>query len=758
MADRERPKTSWLSLPVYSTEFAKAAIERFDAEQARLKDSKRHDRIKRAWQRIYSRDDHGACDNTQIVRRGPQGEVLELQPNRFARILRDNVNDVRTNPAKFEPQALNSSADAQDQTKIASGVLDWYDRRLHLPVMRTRRVKIMQIAAEVAQHIWFDPLRGREIGVGNSAGDLEMSESETSEGPAHEAGESSSVEAAEERAASRPIVYEGDYVVSVRTPYDFSYDATSPDERKPRWVIVREPMDRYECVKQFVDDEIAAGKRKGVDYEALRAAILDADPWSKRMTDWKYDDDEIKFDDSIAVYHVYGERCSVVPEGRRALVLSAKWVLHEDALVEDRAGVFIQRSEDVVFKNEPHSDSYDGLAINEAYGACISTALSNQDALGLNRVLAARKANVNASDMGYGLTQVEYDHVDPATQVPVPPPTMLDVAPMSGESFTLAGWLKDELDTVMGGSAVKRGDPDATKGDSGSKTAMLYASAQTASGPLITSTLEVDAEIATWLINSLQKRATTPRIITIVGEKNAAIARKFTKDDLGLISLVTVKPANAARDTFEGRMAVVEVLKGVEDPKERDMILAILETGQSDSELEPDEMERMLIERENSALLNPETPDNELPTVNSYDMHQQHIIKHKSELADPEIRRDPLRTRRIMEHCQGHKDALTPDAPTFAGFDTLLLTGQQPLPPRNPPPPMPGAAPGGPQPSAGGPPGPQPPRAPGGPPQKPSGAQPPGRSGMPEMPQQPKNPATGERMNMPVPNGPNVGV
>ncbi|HEX2675173.1 MAG TPA: hypothetical protein VHM19_01000, partial [Polyangiales bacterium] len=169
--DRKIPAVSWLTYEPFSTDFAKAAMDRFEAEQKRLKSSKRHDRIRRAWERVYSRDKNGACDNTLIQQRGTRGEILELQPNRFARILRDNMSDVRTSPPKFVPEALNSSAKSQDQAALGKGVLKWYERKLKLLDARIERVEIMQLASESVQHIWWDYQKGREAAVGNSAAD-----------------------------------------------------------------------------------------------------------------------------------------------------------------------------------------------------------------------------------------------------------------------------------------------------------------------------------------------------------------------------------------------------------------------------------------------------------------------------------------------------------------------------------------------------------------------------------------------------------
>lgn len=720
--DKLAAPNSWLEEEHYASAFAKAAIARFDAAQKRLRKSKRHDRIQRAWQMLYARDKDGSCDNTHINRKGAQGEILTCNVNRFARILRDQQTDIRNSPPNFEPEAINSSAKAQDAAKLARGILEWYSKELHLNEHRVHRVELLQIATEAVQHLRWDPLEGREIAV------------EDVEEPDPEGDERTE----DEKAEKRRVVYEGDFACSVRSLYDYAIDPTSPDPRRPRWSIVREPMDRYDAIRNFVDAEPADDAEAKRDKEGRRRAILAAEPWSKRLCDWKYEDDEVDFDDSIAVFYVYGERSSSCPEGRQAIVLDEKTCLVDGPMTEVHAGVFLQRARDVLFRtNEATADAFDGLPISEAHGAMVTTMLSNVDAFGLQRMLSANESNVDVNMLQNGLANITFQAYMPGSQQPIPPPSMLAATPMSPDVFSLEALLSQSLDMVLGGSAVRRGDPEATKGDSGSKAALLYSASQTASSPLVTSTLAVDAEIATWMIASLSQHVTTERLTTIVGEKNASIAREFVGTDLNEVRKVTVKPANAARDTFEGRMALSELLAG-KPPEERDMILALVNTGQVESVTEPDESERMLIERENADLLDAKK---DAPIVNSWDMHQQHVHYHKAGFADPDLRRDPERLKRLMQHCAEHVGALSPGSPNFAGFDVLTLTGQQPLLP----PPMPD--PEGDERTEGQSPGAAPP-AQAGPPGKPSS--------MPDMPRQPVNPIDGERVSLPVPSAPQV--
>lgn len=700
----KKPEQFWANLPDFSAEFAEAVMDRFEDSQKRLRASKLHDRMKRSWMMYYSRSADGSCDETHVTTAGQRDELTLISPNRYWRLTQDNLTLVMEAPPDYEPIALNSDPESQAQCALATGILDWYKRTAHLEDLGVERSEIAMVLAESFEHVRWDP----------NAGELHAAPAETGGAP----------------------VYQGDFVFSIRTRYDVAYDPTSPDRRRPRWWIVREPMSRWDALEAYGNVNAAQSPEAKADAEEMRIAIMRAEKWSHYATEWDYEQHEYEHDDTIAVYWVYVEGCRARPEGRKALVLDAKHVLEDTPLDEDRAGVFRLAASDVIFKPEGHSANFNGMPIAKAYSGQVSMILSNHTSFGLQRIVGARKANVKSHQLDTGLGLVDYDHFDVQNGVPIPKPEVASLLQSPPELFTMADLLKQELDTQMGGSPVRRGDPEATRGDSGSKSALLHAAAQQIGSGFVRAKLRSDEEVATFIISSTRRHATVPRVTRIAGKSHSYAAKQFVGADLRQLSRVLVRQAHPARDTFDGRMAMAEMLIPL-PPDQRQQMQSVIFTGKLEPMAQDVEQRRALIDRENEALLDPKMP---MPVVLSTDMHAVHILEHAACMTSEDARRNPEIVKRHDMHLAGHVAALTPGSATFAGFELLLATGQQPFPP-----------PGGP---TGAPPGKEPPEAKAAPGKPQNGA---GDNPGAKMPEQPKNPATGEKAPLPVPAGPSLG-
>lgn len=693
------PTRAWYDTKPYAPNFAAAAIDRFDSHQERLRKSRLYDRMRRSWLTYYSRDSKDAgCDNTDISLAGERGELLILKPNRFRRLINDQLDVVRQTLPDYEPIAINTDAESQAQVQLVLSLLDDSSRRHNRPAQRVLQAEVAALFGEGILHGRWDGDRGKVAMVDNQG---------------------------------EPI-YEGDHVWSVRTPYEVAYDMTSPDQNCMRWKIVHEPENKFDLLAEFGDD--------GGDIEH---AILSANAWSRHFVgDKMFGRDEIEFDDSIGVFHVYVEPCKSCPEGRYAKVLDSRTVLLDGPLDEKTAGVFILRPSTVIFKNEGYTNNFGGLSISEGHSAIISTLMSNADAHGLQRMLTPRESNLSDVDKGAGLIWMPYDHKD-ANGEDIPEPHMLQVAIFPPELLSLEQLLARELDTVMGGSAVTRGDPEATKGDSGSKSAMLYAAAQSVGNGFMTAVLRLDADRATWEIDSYKRHATVERVVAIVGQKNTYTAKKWKAEDLSAIDRVNVRSADASRDSFTGRMTMAELFIG-QPPEQRRELQAFVQTGRIESVTEDIDTARILIERENEAI---RSGKGEV-IVRPSDPHREHIANHLKLENDDEVRRDPGALARNAAHLAQHVAALTPGSPAFDA-EILMLTGQQPL----------GISPTVSNSGAGtGNPGPNDAQAPGGAPSPAAGPASDAGPGLPKPAQQPQVPSTGERLNLPPPPTPTVGV
>jgi hypothetical protein len=708
-ARKSAKDTYWLSLEAWSVDFSAAALERYDAEQERLKASKRHDRIQRAWRAYYARTKNGECDTTSVIEAGERGEVLLLRPNRFARLIRDHLTLVQQTPSKPNPIAANTDAASQRQSVIARGIVEHYKRDSNLESLKLARAEVAELCGDSYLHAPWDTDAGREVAADTSAG-------------------------ADGEPVDR-VIYEGDYAFSVRSPYEVARDRWSPDPKKPRWCIVKEPVNKY--------DLLAKVREQVIDPQQLaryERAILAAEPWSKTMDalDYDSDSDQWEYDDSIALYHVYGARSRALPEGRYAQVINSDVEpLYDGPLGEPSIPVFRLSQGEVLFRNEATTPNHDGLPLHDALSAQISTILSNNANFGMQRIISPRAANVDSTQIDSGAATVNYDHVDKAG-TPIPAPQPWNVLASNPELYSFYQQLAAELDLVMAGSPVTRGDPRATQGDSGSKVAALFTAAQNVQSSFIGAVLASEAEFYTFLVRSLRHHATVPRIILIAGKANTFSAIEYKDSDLDQIERVQIEDADPMRDTLQGRLALVELLAG-QSPEQQRTTLAVLRTGNVEVVTSPADQQRMLIDSENEALLDVTQP---IPPVAAGDDHVGHLKSHTGNTANMQARGNREVMQRHDQHCQWHLDALTPSSPSFIGIQMCAATGQTPLPDPNAPP----------QPPAGMPPSPteagqQPQQQGGGGPKLPGpNGQRPTAPGMPQGPDMPNDPIGGGRM------------
>lgn len=734
----------WAKLPPLSKEFAQATLKRFKADQEKVRSSLLYERVRRSWQLYNARGQGGLCDDTQLNFQGEQGEIVALSSRRYRRLIQDQVGLVQQTPPDYQPEAINTDPESQAQCALSLGILDQYKRRSHLEDVHIERAEMALVMSVSYLHVRWDP----------DAGDVaRVEDEEAAEPPSDPDAQMEAMESPGQdvalpgtRAPKQREVFEGDLSFGVRSMFEVAHDRTSPDRRKPRWWIVQEPINRYDLLEMF-------GNELRADAEGLRKAIEGAPKWSSFIKEWGFDKVEDDYDESIAVYWVYYERCKALPEGRRALVLNEEFTLLDGPLDEDQAGVFRLSPSDVLMRSEGHTNAFDGMGIVQAITSQGTIIQSNHDAFGLQRVLSPRRANIDQHKLATGLAAVDYDDVD-ATGQTIEKPSMMNLLQSQPEMLQWLQMLHAELDTVIGGSPVSRGDPEATKGDSGSKAAMLFAAAQNVGSGFVKNCLNSASDVATFIIGSMRRHATEERITSIVGKNSTYTAKRFKGEDLSRISRVNVRQANPARDTFQGRMALAELLAD-KTPEQQQQIIALVNTGRIEPLTEETETGRLLIERENDALRDPKQPVP--PTVDS-DQHREHALKHMQCKNDPTIRGNPALAQRHDQHIADHIKRLTPDDPLFAGVPVLMLTGQQPLPSHAEIAMQLAAGASGQSaaaPQAGPPSGAKPPAPAGN--SKPPGIAKPEEGKAPNMPQMPITPSTGERVNLPVPEGPMLG-
>ncbi len=649
MTKRDDQPKNWLAIETMHRDFSEAALERFDSREERLKESHLDSRMKRSWCEYFQRDDKGGCssagvDKTKINLEGERGEIVDLSPAIYRQKIQNRISLVVQTPMDIEAVAINTDAESQAQCRLAVGVLNYYRAIHHLEELRLERFEMSSVLSESYLHVRWDKQKGKEVGVE----DYKVNGK-----------------------PQKRLVYEGEFSFSLRSPYDVWFDGSSTDLRRPRAWVVREPVNRFDLLAQY-----------GGDSEEIRTAIERAEPYCKSMEAWAFDTADDDFDDSVAVYFVYAERSPAVPEGRFAMVLDASTPpLLDGPLGESRAGVFPLMASRVMFRPEGHTNNFGGLAIAAAYGGALSTILSNQAAFALVRVMLARESKVAPHHLMLGLGTFEYNARD-GVGGNLPEPKLMNGLQSPPELFTTVEMLAALADLVQGDSAALRGDPNALKGDSGSKVAALYSAAQQVAAADIRALIRSDEEVFNFMLEVLRRHATAERIVMIAGKNQQYTAEAFKAERIKDVLRVMIRQPNPARDTFQGKMGIAELYKGVTDPKELERLDAILHTGRIEVATDDQEQARLCIERENEAL-RAEKPDPALgvPIVDPWDNHLQHIAEHSALRKDERVRKNPEALKRCDQHLAWHMEALTPGMPKFAGMPVLAVTGQKPLPP-----------------------------------------------------------------------------
>lgn len=694
-------------------ELAQACMDRFDRHIERMKRSKRHTRMLRSWRMYYSQSRDGSWDTTEIKTGGVKGELTIIKPNHYRSVLRKIVQMATTEDPDWDPQAVTSDVDAQRATGLARNVLEHYGYEEKLYERFVDWAEACMMLGEAFFAAPWDPDKGAERGVADvpvfdNDGQPVMKAPPADMPPG---------------AASQPqpettqrLMYEGDFNFALLTPWDCAFEAYSNNRDKPNWAIFRIPYNRFDLA---------------VMYPQRREAILSAPTrckgWSAVDLSKDGDDED---DDSIFLYYFCHRRTPSVPYGRLATFVDAKDLLGKATELGYRnLPVFRAAPADVLLQDGGYTDAFDAMPLCDAIGAQLSTLLSNNAALGVQRFIADRGANVEVVELAKNLSVIyknkghEFGTAD------------FSVSP--AEAYAFLATLMKQLELIGNVNAVQRGDVEASKGDSGSKSALLLSASQQAQSGFQKSMRKAFELLGSHIIETLQDRASTERIVAITGKATASNVVKFKGEQLKPVRSVRVKKGSPMLQSLEGRLQLAEIFKDrISDPER---IWEMIQSGRFDVLGEPDTAERNLIRAENEALSDPNSTDPVI--VSPLDKHLEHIHGHRCITATPAARLDKNLVVKAKDHVLAHVRALMELPPPM-----LAALGEQSLAPQLGQPEGEG---GGNDAQASG--GAKPAKKKRTPKGK-RGGQPVDGANQPRMPRGPKNPATGQ--TVPVNNPP----
>jgi hypothetical protein len=504
----------------------------------------------------------------------------------------------------------------------------------------------------------------------------------------------------------------GDVRFQTLHPIDLIRDPSLSEYDDASWVCARVWRNRFDMMARYPDvaKDISGVDGRRADSEDKRPRLSDV---SMRNPQDGPEPDE------VAVYYWYHKKTDALPQGRMVVYLAPDVLLFDGPLPFRREPLIRMAAADIDDEPFGYTQFYDLLAPQIAVDSVVSTVTSNHASFGVQSIWQPSGSELELKRLARGLNLLKGGTA---------PPQPLQLLASSPETYKLYELLEAAMERISGINSTVRGNPEASL-KSGTALALVYSQTIQFIG-LAQRAYHLAAErVGTLVVECYQEFSEVERQIIIEGEQSRSYAIALQKGGLSAIDRVTVRVANPLTGTIAGRIQLAESMLQNSLIKDPHQYMMVLETGRLENMTEAPVRERMNIRAENERLSR-----GEVPQAVFLDNHLLHIQEHSTVLASPESRETLNVVQACQQHIQQHIDLWKTTDPNI-----LSAIGVPPPPSGSQPQAPPGGAPqGGGQPEA-------PLQVP-----EPQGGDtnPIAASGA-RMPSAPKNPATGERMQLP---------
>lgn len=618
---------------------------------------------------------------------GEFGELVQMKVNDYASYVRhQQILAIQNRPAGIA-KAINSDVETLRNARVATQLVEYY---LTDPSHMFERQYVHALLMTLL-----------------SAESFVVQEWDTAMGPDIAADEQENV------------IRGGDMRQEVYPAWSVTRDLGSPSAHDMPWFIFSDRVNKFELAAKYpaFRDEILINAKRGGS--GVRAPLLYR-PYSDNT-------------DYIEIHKAICFPSLACPEGRYTLFIEDE-VLLDVAYPYSFKNVHRCYSDDVIQTCFGHTQNYDLLGLEQVTDTLNSIAINAMSTFGVATIVGPKGGGISHQELAAGLRYLELDP-DMVDKI-----RALDLAKIPEALMPLLQMYGVKKGELSGINSILRGDPQgALKGSSGSALALLQSQAITYNSSNQFSFYRLLSSSGTGIIEMMRQFADEPRIVRIAGKANAESIKefKFDRETMKAVSTVVFEPVNPVLQTSGGKLSVAqELLQAglITDPNDYVEVLTTGNLGVVTNKINT--VKEAMIE-ENELLA-----EGQMVQAVITENHQKHIESHQVVISMPNAKENPQIVQNTLAHIQEHLDLWRQASDTNPAL--LAATGQQVLPPM----PVPGMPPGGGMPpEAGGPPpGPDQGMAP--PPPDPAGGDQTG-AGMPNLPQPPKNPATGERVVLP---------
>jgi hypothetical protein len=572
-----------------------------------------------------------------LVSSGAQGELTNTFVNHYANLITHMVNMVCQQKLSYEPQVTTNDAAAQDQIKLAKGILNLYTVRSDMDldgILRKSTEMGLVFDASFVSVMW-NKDKGRTI-----AADFD-----------------------EEGDPTGASLKEGDVEYEVWTPFDVILDPSLPDFSKRKWLILRKWENKYDVAARYpewADQLVQLSPGTGLGATQL---VTSSDQ-----------DTEI-----IPVYHAFHEKSAAVPNGRYIVFIDSEIILADGKLRYREIPLYRLASRDLWGSPFGYSRAFDLLPGQDTIDRLCSAVLTNQLTFATQNILIPKGSSIAWENLYGGLNVIEWD----ASLGEAGIPKALQLTSSPQEVFTSIKDTITNMGTLAGVNEVVRGNPDlALKGQiSGASLALMTTNSIQFNSDLNKAYVRLAEQVGTATVHLIQDFAFpdlgsdesgNKRTLTRQGMSVSATQKFYKKDysakDLDKVDKIAVRYGNPLAQTTSGRMQIAETLLQNQMIGKKEY-LQVIETGSLEPAFEHEEAQMHLIKEENEALYR-----GEVPTALWADNHELHIAEHLSLLSNLDARKNDKIVNAVRQHVEQHQKLM-------------------------PPPPLPPAGPGGPQPA-----------------------------------------------------------
>lgn len=609
---------------------------------------------------------------SEVAKVGDDDELSAFAVNHFRNLIQHRLALTTSQKLSPDPRAVNSDIDSIQQTKLARGVLDYYEKNNFFGETKAQAAERSLVTAVGYVFMGWNKRLGKPIGTKPVL-------------------DKDGQPVTDERGQQKEkLVYEGDAFAKPKGVTDIIYDINLRDWGQNKWVIVEDFENRWDLVEEHPEQAekiLAIGAEGGLGAKRRAANnrllfIDDKDP------------------DLIPVYHFFHLKTDSVPSGRYTKFVNLEDHLYDGPIpYQDKFESFLPVKRiapgELFTSAFGYTDAFDTITLQQVLNTLYSTIFTNQQAFGVQLV------NLPAG------TEVSPSSVKGMAFLKTPPGTEakgINLTNTPGEIFKSTEMFKQLMTEIQGLNSVVTGDPDHNL-KSGAALGRLQAMAIQFASNFQRQWARLNEDCWSFEVKLLKWFAKEERFFAIAGKRNKGAMESFTGDDFSLIDRVVVDIGNPLAYTAAGRMELADTLLK-EGRITLQQYFEVMETGSLDPISEVEASEEDLLQKENELFL-----DGKPVKALVGDKHKAHLKAHKSLLNDPQLRErasagDPQASaivEAIYAHCQEHINLeQTQDMIWFA------VSGEQPPPPPPMPPPMEGG-PGGPPPPPpqGGPQGPQ---------------------------------------------------